>query len=202
MALKYWCCQVVNHGILGALAVPAIGWVAAPIIKAWVDGTPLNGLRGMWAFWKSAAVAPIPAWLGVVIAVGAVLIVIAINKRSKRRGDKTDLRIVILPTPPPRWGIGAMGNEPYLSLMVRAKLAHRAHESLEIVNVHLQGTACTAPFLPIVVAGAVRSACDDPLWGCVRFWRRRVKSYAAASSWSISLVMNTRASRLPFFLIQ
>jgi hypothetical protein len=107
----------------------------------------------MWDFWKGAAAKPIPAWLGMVVALAAALLVIAGIKRRKRRGDKVDLRIVILPTPPPRWGIGAMGNEPYLSLMVHARLAHRAHESLEIVNVHLQGTTCTAPFFPIVVAG-------------------------------------------------
>ena len=46
-----------------------------------------------------------------------------------------------------------MANEPYLSIMVHANLAHRAQESLQIVNAHLQRTTCTAPFFPVVVAG-------------------------------------------------
>jgi hypothetical protein len=93
--------------ILAALAIPAIGWIVAPITKAWVDGTALNGLLGMWAFWRGVAGKPMPAWLGVVAALAAALIVVAATKRKKRRGYKTELRIVILPTPPPWWGIGA-----------------------------------------------------------------------------------------------
>src|SRR5580658_10270217 len=90
--------------ILGALAIPAVSWFVAPIIKAWVDGTQLKGLWGMWAFWKGAAVTPIPAWLGTVAALATAVVVIVAVKWRKRRSDKADLRIVILPTPTPRWG--------------------------------------------------------------------------------------------------
>jgi hypothetical protein len=31
--------------ILGLLAIPVISWFGAPIVKSWLEGTPLNGIR-------------------------------------------------------------------------------------------------------------------------------------------------------------
>lgn len=53
------------RNIAGAVAIPVLGWFAAPIIKSLLEGTPLKGLRGMWEFWKDLAERPIPAWVGV-----------------------------------------------------------------------------------------------------------------------------------------
>jgi hypothetical protein len=145
--------------VLGGLALSAVGWIAAPIIKSWLDGTPLNGLRGAWDFWRHLATRPIPLWVGglaVAAVAGGILI---INKWKKRSVNKTDLRIVVLPTPPPRWGVGSMGNTAFLSLTLHARLAHRSDVSLELVSAHLPGTTCVAPFLPMVIAGPYDPSC-------------------------------------------
>src|SRR5438067_1035926 len=104
--------------IVGLLLTVA-GWFAIPIIRAKVEGEPLNGLNGVAGFWKIQTTRPIPLWLGVLavvtIGLGTYLVV---TKKKQRSADKIDLRIVILSTPPPRWYIGAMGKTPILSLMV------------------------------------------------------------------------------------
>lgn len=139
--------------IVGAIALSAIGWIGGPVVKSWLDGTPLNGIQGMWTFWRRAGTQPIPAWIGVLAVAVSCLAVIGINKWRNRSRDKPDLRIVVLPTPPPRWGIGAMGDVPYLSASLHARLAHRSEVALEIVNGYLEGTASEAPFIPFIVAG-------------------------------------------------
>ena len=139
--------------VVAAVALPAVGWVGAPLVKSWLEGTPLKGLHGTWEFWSKEAAQPIPAWAGALaLALGCVAVV-SINKWRKRLRDKTDLRIVVLPAPPPGWGMGAMGNVPYLSAHLHVRLAHRSETSLEIVNGYLEGTTPEAPFLPFIVAG-------------------------------------------------
>jgi hypothetical protein len=74
-------------------------------------------------------------------------------RRKKGSSSKADLRIVVLPTPEPRWGIGAMKDVPFMSIHFHARLAHRENYSLEIVKAYLEGATCVAPFPSIVVAG-------------------------------------------------
>jgi hypothetical protein len=82
----------------------------------------------------------------------AVLVFVVVMRRKKGI-SKADLRVVVLPTPEPRWGIGAMKNVPYLSIHFHARLAHQENYSLEIVKAYLEGRTCVAPFPPVVVAG-------------------------------------------------
>lgn len=138
---------------LGALALTVVGWFLAPIIASLVNGTPVNWLRGTWAFWKGVIILPIPAWAVVLILGVVVALIVVISRWRKHRSDKTDLRIVVLPTPSPRWAVGAFGDVPVLNLTVHANLAHRSADSLKIVSGYLRGTVCEAPFFPLVVAG-------------------------------------------------
>jgi hypothetical protein len=139
--------------ILPGLFVAGIGWFAAPYVKSKMEGTPLNGVPGILLFWKRTLAQPLPLWV-VVAAIGITAVVLTVVLR-KRGGSntKTFLSVVILPTPPPRWSIGAMGTVPYLSVHFHARLAHRADHSLEIVKGYLKGTESVAPFLPLTVAG-------------------------------------------------
>jgi hypothetical protein len=82
----------------------------------------------------------------------AVLVFVVVMRRKKGI-SKADLRVVVLPTPEPRCGIGAMKNVPYLSIHFHARLAHQENYSLEIVKAYLEGRTCVAPFPPVVVAG-------------------------------------------------
>lgn len=139
--------------VLGALVIPAIGWVVAPIIKAKLDGSPLNGLAGIIEFWKGFLGQGIPLWAVIlVLLVVAIAIIVTVRLRNKPPGT-TDLRIVVLPTPVPRWGIGALANTPTLNLTFHAKLSHRAQGSLQIVKAYLDGTQPASPFIPLTIAG-------------------------------------------------
>ena len=138
---------------LGGLAIPAIGWIVAPIIKARLEGSPLNGLPGIIQFWKQVAMYPLPVWFLVLALLAVSAIVIAALKLRKKPQGKADLRVVVLPTPEPRWGIAASGKTPTLNLTFHANLAHRAEGSLQIIKAYLEGTEPAFPFLPIVVAG-------------------------------------------------
>ena len=140
--------------VLGALAVPAVGWVAAPIIKSFLDGTPLNGLRGMWQFWKDVATHPLPVWLLVLALLVAGVVIFVVLKLRKKPTGKADLRIVVLPTPEARWGIAAAGTTPTLNLHFHANFAHRGSGSVQIIKAYLEGTEPAFPFLPMIVAGA------------------------------------------------
>jgi hypothetical protein len=139
---------------LGALVIPAISWVVAPIIKAKLDGSQLNGLSGIVRFWKELLSQEIPLWavLILVVLAASIATLVILSWKTKPTG-KTDLRIVVLPTPEPRWGIAAHGNTPTLNLHFLAQLAHRAEGSLQIVKAFLEGTKPAFAFLPIVVAG-------------------------------------------------
>jgi len=140
--------------ILPGLIVAAIGWFAAPYVKAKMEGTPLNGMPGILSFWKRVLTQPVPlALLLAAIGVTAVVLTLLLGKR-RMSAEKPTLSVVILPTPPPRWSIGAMATVPFLSLHFHARLAHRAGQSLEIVKGYLKGTECVAPFMPLIVAGA------------------------------------------------
>jgi hypothetical protein len=138
---------------LGALAVPAIGWVAAPIIKAKFDGTPLNGLAGIIEFWKKLLGRGIPLWVVILVLFAFAIAAVIVVRLRNKRDSKIDLRIVVLPVPEPRWGIAAAANTPTLNLTFHANLAHRAESSLQIVKAYLEGTQPAFPFLPLVVAG-------------------------------------------------
>ncbi len=143
----------ITISIAGLLTTVA-GWFAVPVIKARLEGTPLNGLAGIVDFWKDLTTRPVPLWVafGAVAVIGfAIYLIVGLKKSSG--AEKTDLRVVVLPTPPPRWYIGAMGKTPILSLMVHVRMAHQSEHSLEITKVFLKGTRCEAPFLPIVVGG-------------------------------------------------
>jgi hypothetical protein len=76
-----------------------------------------------------------------------------IVKLKNKALSKTDLRIVVLPMPEPRWKIAAVGNAPTLNLTFHANLAHRTQGSLQIVKAYLEGTQPAFQFIPLVVAG-------------------------------------------------
>jgi hypothetical protein len=128
-----------------------VGWFAAPIVKAYLDGTPLHGLPGILRFWKLLALSSIPVWAVVGIVGGSFAVFLGCARR-KRMSHDHDLRVVVSEMPQPQWGIGAIANVPCLNLHLEARLSHRSEESLEIVKAYLQGTEPTGPFLPIVVA--------------------------------------------------
>jgi hypothetical protein len=135
-----------------SLTVAVASWFGAPYVKSKMEGTHLNGVRGIISFWKGVATRPVPTWSAVVAVLFAVLVFVIVMRRKKEI-SKADLRIVVLPTPEPRWGIGAIKDVPYLSIHFHARLAHREKYSLEIVKAHLEGTTCVSPFMPVVVAG-------------------------------------------------
>jgi hypothetical protein len=137
---------------ISGLVVAAIGWFGAPYVRSKMDGTPLNGVEGILGFWKGVVIRPIPAWVAVAIVILALAAALAWY-RWKMSSREADLRIVVLPTPGPRWNIGAFGATPYMSFSFHARLAHRETFSLEIVKAYLVGTTCVAPFTSLVVAG-------------------------------------------------
>ena len=139
---------------LGGLAIPAIGWVAAPIIKSKLEGTTLNGLPGILQFWKDVATHPLPVWVLLLLLLAAAAAAFAVLKLRNKPIGKADLRIVVLPTPEARWGIAAAGTRPTLNLHFHANLAHRGSGSLQIVKAYQEGTEPAFPFLPLTVAGA------------------------------------------------
>jgi hypothetical protein len=138
---------------VSSLIVGVIGWFGAPYVKSKMEGTPLNGVSGILSFWKRVFNHPIPMWsvLGAIVVLATT--VILVTRLRKGRSKKADLKIVVLPTPEPRWSIGAFGTVPYMSLSFHARLAHREDYSLEIVKGYLEGTTCSAPFMPFIVAG-------------------------------------------------
>jgi len=143
---------------VGSLLVPAIGWLAAPIIKAKLDGSPLNGLTGIIEFWRKLFGQAIPLWAVLLVLMAVAIATVVIVRLKNKPSGKTDLRIVVLPMPEPRWGIAAVGNTPTLNLTFHANLAHRAHGSLQIVKAYLEGTQPAFPFIPLVVAGPYEEA--------------------------------------------
>jgi len=134
------------------ITVTIAGWFLTPIIKAKMDGTPLNGLPGILTYWKHVVTAPTPLWavfLVVALAVSGGLIALKMRKKSKPH-----LAIVVLPTPEPRWSIGANKKIPFMSLHFHARFATTEEHPIEIVNGYLKGTKSAAFLsLNIVVAG-------------------------------------------------
>jgi hypothetical protein len=86
----------------------------------------------------------------VLIGFGCFLCIAAYKKKST---GKVDLRIVVLPMPPPQWSIGAIGQVPFMSINFHVQMAHMAGHSLQIVKGYLEGTECVAAFVPLVVTG-------------------------------------------------
>jgi hypothetical protein len=104
-------------------------------------------------FWKGIVTRPVPTWSAIAAVLLAIVFFVVVMRRNKGSSIKADLRIVVLPTPEPRWGIGAMKDVPYLSIHLHARLAHQESYSVEIVKAYLEGTTCVAPFPSIIVAG-------------------------------------------------
>ena len=160
MAAKSWRAEFYNSRMrrpqslqwLAPLALTVLGWLLAPFIDAKLKGTPLNGLPGIASFWKALLRYPIPAW-----AIFAAILLTFATKATiywlrTRNTKKSDLRIVVLSSPPARWAISGKANVPYMSVSFNARFATKREHSLEIVKGYLQGTECIAEFLPIVVA--------------------------------------------------
>lgn len=131
-------------------AIAIAGWFAAPYIKSKMDGTPLNGLPGVFAYWKQVIVAPLPAWGVFLLVVAAVGITLVALKRRKMRAN---LSIIVLPHYEPRWGIGAQRTTPFMSLHFQARFATTEDHSLEIVKGYLRGTMPVMLFSHIIVSG-------------------------------------------------
>lgn len=144
-----WLTKTVTAVISTALLASVTAWVTAKL-----TGTPLNGVPGILQFWKRMFIHAVPVWVaGILVIVAAALTVLwAVRQRARSR-RKVDLRIVVLPTPPPRWSIGAVANVPVMFLHFHARLAHARERSLEIVKGYLEGTQCAAAFPSVVVTG-------------------------------------------------
>ena len=114
-----------------------LGWFATPIIKSLLDGTLSMAFGVCGSSGKELAARPIPAWVGVsgVLAVAVAIPVVA----KLRKRNKVGVRIVVLPTPPAKWGIGAIAILPVLHLHLSARIAHCSGMSLEIVKAYLEG---------------------------------------------------------------
>jgi hypothetical protein len=94
-----------------------------------------------------------PLWLTIALVVLVAVALTLFMRKWRGNNTKHDLSVVVLPTPPPRWSIGAMKDVPYLSLHFHARLAHTHEHPLEIVNGYLEGTEGVAPFPPLFVSG-------------------------------------------------
>jgi hypothetical protein len=130
--------------------VTVAGWFAAPIVKAKMDGTALNGLPGILTYWKHAIASPVPAWAVLLAVIGAVGITLFTLRRRKK---KADLSIIVLPHWEPRWGIGAQRTTPFMSLDFQARFATTEEHSIEIVKGYLRGTKPVMLFSRVIVSG-------------------------------------------------
>jgi hypothetical protein len=132
------------------IVVAVTGWFVAPIIKAKMDGTPLNGLPGILAYWKGVVTTPMPIWL----LFGAVIVAVAVTIFLKsRRKPKPNLSVIILPAPPPRWSVGKDNLGSFLTVHFHARFATTEEHPLEIVKGYLEGTEPVILFSRIIVAG-------------------------------------------------
>lgn len=143
------------------LTVAMITWVMAPIIKAKVDGTPLNGLHGILGYWKHVITVGVPAWAVILaIAVAVAITLFALKGRKK----KANLSIVIMPHWEPKWGIGAQATKPFMTLDFMAKFATTEEHSLELVKGYLKGTTPVMLLPHIVVSGRYDQPTMVHLW--------------------------------------
>ena len=146
-------------------AVSAAGLFAAPIIKAKMDGTPLNGLPGILAFWKHVITAGVPVWVVLLLMAAATGITFVALKRRKK---KANLSIIVMPHWEPKWGIGAQRTTPCMTLDFQARFATTEEHSLEIVKGYLKGTTPVALLPTIIVSGRY----DQPTM--VHLWMRPI----------------------------
>jgi hypothetical protein len=142
-------------------AVGIIGWLAAPIIKAKIDGTS----SGIVPSLKNTVSAPLPAWVVLLLAVAVVVITLAgLNTRKK----KANLSIIVMPHWEPKWGIGAQATKPFMTLDFMAKFATTEEHSLELVKGYLKGTTPVMLLPNIIVSGRY----DQPTM--VHIWVRPI----------------------------
>jgi hypothetical protein len=129
-----------------------VGWIAAPIIKAKIDGTS----PGIFPSLKNAIAAPLPAWETFLLVCAAVAVTfVALRQRKK----KANLSIIVLPSFKPMWSIGAQATTPFMSFHFQARMATTEDHSLEIVKVYLKGMTPVVLFSQIVVAGRYDPPC-------------------------------------------
>jgi hypothetical protein len=134
------------------LFVTVITAILASLVRAWMEGKELNGVKGgIPILWRAFLEPAIPVWTFCLVLVVAVA---GLPRLLRHKRKRVDLRMVAGNSTQNVWSVGARGSEPILTVSFTMSFAHREPNlSLIIKKTYLEGTEPVISISKIVVAG-------------------------------------------------